>query len=299
MKPANSRTLKTALLPMGDRKAEDAVTWSAWLDTFDLVKKGFARHGQTFPDTCRLAEYERAINAAINGSPNPTYPSKDLFTHALLEMRQLRLIATHLCPLSLKGLDERLKKIRGGQASPSDERADTQARDAQFELLLAAFFVASGCGVSFEEPDIIVQFDGLSLAVAAKRLKSERGVSKNVRKARQQTVKAQRLGIIAVDISCLGGVAESVESALVHDPHHATRDISHKFAHRILRDNALEGLVDASQIPALLICTIRRFSDADGLPFGTAINWDFLYLPHAKPQHVLLIEALHHRLRIV
>jgi len=95
-------------------------------------------------------------------------------------------------------------------AVPTDVRTHSPGRDWQFELYVAARLQMAEMAPSFCEPDIRSSVSGWPFVVAAKRVKSPRGLVRQIKGARDQIEKAATDGIIAVDYSF---VAASEQSA--------------------------------------------------------------------------------------
>ena len=76
---------------------------------------------------------------------------------ALLEVADLSLIVERLGNDPSTGFMDILAKSMSGGITHDDEKRQSPARDAQFELLLAAFFHRAGYAVELAEPDVQVQ----------------------------------------------------------------------------------------------------------------------------------------------
>jgi|GEM_PF-6701050 len=279
--------MRTALIPMGEQSGTREVTMGEWLATFDLIREMFANYELPAPKFGRLVEYERVIRAAAFGNPDPNFPSPDQFSHTLLEVRQLRLIAQQIGTRELPGARDLVQRAMGGNPMPTEDGENAKARDSQFELFLAASFLAAGYKVRIDEPDLIVTVGELELAVAAKRLRSARLLQANVRKAVKQIIRSRHMGIVALEISCMGEVPE-----MVPPNYPLSFSMIQQCAHRVLREAVARGTVEVTQVPAVLICAALRFDQGNGLPYGTGIDWQLLYLPGARPEHKLVLDVV-------
>jgi len=76
----------------------------------------------------------------------------------------------------------RLRRSLGGAPLPAEE-SDSRARDAQFELYVAAVCRQAGVSVELAEPDAIVTTAGVRFGVAAKRVRSPNKVVVRVKEA--------------------------------------------------------------------------------------------------------------------
>jgi len=88
-----------------------------------------------------------------------------------------------------------------GRLDPSARDAQsTQARDAQFELWLAAFFAAGDRKVITLEPDLVTTYWFQWHGVAAKRVQSVAKIGRRVRQAAEQVRKHLPAGFVALAI---------------------------------------------------------------------------------------------------
>jgi hypothetical protein len=89
----------------------------------------------------------------------------------------------------------------GGRLDPTArEDESTQARDAQFELWLAAFFAAGDRKVITLEPDLVTTYWFQWLGVAAKRVQSIAKIGRRVRRAARQVKTHLPAGFVALAI---------------------------------------------------------------------------------------------------
>jgi hypothetical protein len=87
-------------------------------------------------------------------------------------------------------------------ALPQNDRINSQGRDSQFELYLAAICQKAGMRpVDYEEPDVTCHVDGEKFCIAAKRIKTDTQARGRINKAARQIKKAGLPGIIALDMS--------------------------------------------------------------------------------------------------
>jgi hypothetical protein len=114
--------------------------------------------------------------------------------------------------------DDRLRQLAGdlsvaaaGSVDASNDRLDCKARSIQFELFLLSCLHASGLTVERREPDLVVRTSTAgSVAIAAKRLRSETKLAKNLRKGRSQVIRSQTSGLIAIDLTFTESIRKPV-----------------------------------------------------------------------------------------
>lgn len=94
-----------------------------------------------------------------------------------------------------------VQRAYGGELDPmtgSDRTA--RARDAQFELWLAAWLAMGGCEAAIAEPDIRTDVAGRDIGIAAKRVRSRRKIMARIEKAASQVKKHAQSGMIVVQL---------------------------------------------------------------------------------------------------
>jgi len=95
-----------------------------------------------------------------------------------------------------------IKRLLEDKPLPQQDRTDSKGRDAHWELYLAAVCQSAGMTpVAFDGNDVTCMVDGTPLCVEAKRIKSENSVKDRIKKAIDQIIKAERPGVVAVDMS--------------------------------------------------------------------------------------------------
>jgi hypothetical protein len=137
------------------------------------------------------------VSSLQRGSWN--HPYRPHF-RALVESRSFIEIVEQLIP-DLRASD--LKDLVSGTLDPAIDRADSRARDREFELFVAAVCRRSGLEVQLAEPDVLYSSPHGTRSIAAKRLSSRRTVRANVSKAAQQIAASGHPGIICLDVTRL------------------------------------------------------------------------------------------------
>ena len=96
----------------------------------------------------------------------------------------------------------KLEEMLSGADTPEAER-NPLARNTQFELYAAASFTMGDVAVTLGEPDLIFDYHGAPLGLAAKRVQSFRQAPRRAREAADQIAASRRPGVVAVNVDVL------------------------------------------------------------------------------------------------
>lgn len=101
--------------------------------------------------------------------------------------------------------DERIKRIVAGQDFYNSANAEDQPRDFLYELLVATWFKESGYEIDFDQlTDVVAIKDNKTVYIECKRIKSNRGLEKNFRKACKQLKRIDKTentyGLVFIDV---------------------------------------------------------------------------------------------------
>lgn len=88
-----------------------------------------------------------------------------------------------------------------GNLHPEHDQASSRARDREFELFVATVCRRSGLPTTLGEPDVIVEYEGAAVSLAAKRLSSAKRIVANLRRAEEQITAAGRPGLVVADVT--------------------------------------------------------------------------------------------------
>lgn len=103
-----------------------------------------------------------------------------------------------------KRLRVELKDMMKGPRLPQDENdRNSHGRNIQFQLFVGAFLASGGVEVVSAEPDLIVNYFGHAVGVAAKRVFSRKKFLPNVKAAIEQIESSGRSGFVAVNVDRL------------------------------------------------------------------------------------------------
>ena len=158
------------------------------LDRYQTALGRLEAWGVSVPPTSRLQRYEtRLANLLKDPSPFLVVTEADRFDFAF-ELREI----DEICEITEAFADppeeaalQRLRMLPTGTDGPDNE-VKAAARDAQYELHLAAVLKVGGLPIRFGEPDLLVTTSAGDLVIEAKRPKSASRVDDRVRKAVRQ-----------------------------------------------------------------------------------------------------------------
>ena len=220
-----------------------------WLTSLGIGIKKDRWHGAVAM-LRRAKEQRRQLDLGAPFQPIPNYVA------ALFEFLEVLNVFRAFSGDSSPILKEKLSRALCGPISPLEERPrNSEARNAMFELVLAANWKNAGVIVQLGEPDIRIVLGATNFLVECKRPFSAKGVRRNIedaggqlRKAINEPPRASSYGLVAISLSrvfnpgnvmCrapenMGGVA--VQDALIkmiqEHKHERKRDTG-KFHERI------------------------------------------------------------------
>lgn len=186
---------------LGDDVArEERATVDHYLGSLQQIKALLAARGINLDGRSRLASYSDALRRYARRSSDRDVRDG---LRAVHEVRQLDLIFSQL---HSDLTDPECKMLASGQFSPESEplTGHTPGRDRQFELYLAAGCRRSGLPVAVCEPDTIANVAGFRIAIASKRVKSPRQLTRRFKAAQRQTdgvAGDDVIGMVAMDLT--------------------------------------------------------------------------------------------------
>jgi hypothetical protein len=157
-------------------REEVEVTYADLHRRLAIVEEMLSGSGVTMHGASRFRVYRRTLEKLYSIDADTTLFNQDRESlyDALLECNEfVRSIPILMEPPEVQGWSSIVAKALGGNAAGRAEGGSTPARDAQFELLVAAMLRRSGFLVKLAEPDIHVELtNGACIGVAVKRVKS-------------------------------------------------------------------------------------------------------------------------------
>ncbi len=174
------------------------------------VKARLAAHGLRWAPTSRFGEFETlaplfAVKALSPAGVGPR-ESVDLLLEGNRDFADLAMIVEYLLPPDPPAdaaLLHRVREVLGGALFPHRDANPATARDAQFELLVAALCRRAGIPTELREPDAVIALPSAHLGIAAKRLRSEKQVRDRVHEGGRQLERAGLVGVVALSLDAL------------------------------------------------------------------------------------------------
>ena len=164
--------------------------------------------GVRVPPASRFDEYGRELDRLAQVAADETHDwttDERLLLHdAILECQQFLPSVRELARQpEVAGWRALATQAIGGHASATSESGSTPARDAQVELYVAGLGRRAGYGVSFAEPDVVLERAGKALAIAVKRVKTAGALPRRLHAGSSQLRRAGRQGVVAIQLGFL------------------------------------------------------------------------------------------------
>lgn len=179
------------------------------------------------------------------------------------------------------GSHECLRRMASGEMDLSG-RARSQAKDALWEVELAARLKTLGLSPRFLEPDLVLTIDGQDYGVACKNINSEAAVELAMRKGVQQIEASRRKGIVAMNIesltpadSILVSGNERLAGMHLATLNRAFIDRNEPQLHRYLRTRRCDAVLVTTSVVAVLESDAPRLN-----AYSQATLW---HLPDPAP----------------
>jgi hypothetical protein len=132
----------------------------------------------------RLAQMLRVLQRGFVPFDDPHFP---IALESMRDLYQLGMIVDQLdAQRDQHEFVENVKLMLKDAALPQDGGQNTDGRNYQFQLYLAAVCLNGGHSVRHEEPDITCTIGGTKFGIAAKRLTSLGGLKDHVKKGADQ-----------------------------------------------------------------------------------------------------------------
>jgi hypothetical protein len=154
--------------------------------------------GITVHPSGRLKQYERVYEGAArlwDKDHSQLWSNLPAYIHGLKEVQELNFIASTVG--SRADARDKLEFLVGGNLLPGKD-TDTQARDYQYELLIASVFVNGGLEVRITDPDVHFRWEGRWYFAEAKRPKSVNKIWKRIREGAKAIRAAGGQGIVCI-----------------------------------------------------------------------------------------------------
>lgn len=200
-----------------------------FLHTRDRVRTLLANlqvAGIDVPRASRWRRYLRELDriVVVEETRDLTAAEVTLLHRLLIEVEDLEMISTLGNEPPVSGWVPRAQATMRGGVLRTDDGRQSAARNAQFELVVAALFRAGGFQVHIEEPDLRIE-DALGcFVIAAKRLRSRSKLEMRIGEARDQITQSGQRGLIAIDLSCIMNPADAAMKT--EDLHAAQQELA-------------------------------------------------------------------------
>jgi hypothetical protein len=187
-------------------RAEAEDSYERLRERLSVVREHLEKLGVRVPPGSRLDTYERALRQLLQLAADDRErlgaEERDLLHDAILECEQfLPSVSILAREPEVDGWRAVAVKAIGGRSSSRTEGSLTPARDAQFELFVAALARRGNYEVRFAEPDVVLEFAGEEAwAIAVKRVKSHTAFLKRLREGSKQLRASRLQGIVAIHL---------------------------------------------------------------------------------------------------
>lgn len=165
------------------------------------LERLYGEYGIAIPTACVLA---KLINSAKSLSDSwLTHKFDGISIETLIRSGQLDRIAD--AALRLRGhprCGEYLRVLCSGNLDPL-VRKQSKAKDLLWELELWSMLLGRSLKAELAEPDVVIGFDGTQIAIACKKIYSERNVEKVLSQAVAQVESGFEFGIVAMNLDDL------------------------------------------------------------------------------------------------
>ncbi len=202
---ANVRAIQALRLGGGFRHLESGRRPLA--ETVEQVKGLIERLEMRVPPSSRVGRLVRFADQLMRERPKrwPADPKVSrLVFYCMLELESLASILSQFQATDRSRTTQlKLRTLILGEVLPEDDRDRTPGRDVQWELELFSIMRRGGLRPRFDEPDLVVQVQGLELGIAAKRVKSWKKAQERVSEAGEQIVRSKRPGIVALEFTSI------------------------------------------------------------------------------------------------
>lgn len=170
----------------------------------EFVRSVVEASGKNVNPSSRIGRMHSVLCKSLapeGGIINVNDPQFLVAREAVKDLQILSFIFDNLPESSHPSLKAKLRLLIKDSVLPQADEAESQGRDIQHELFVAAVAAAAGMNPQLAEPDVLASIDKLEFGIAAKRIKSLENLENNIRSAANQIHDSGRLGLIAIDIA--------------------------------------------------------------------------------------------------
>lgn len=270
---------------------EEEANFSTILHQLERLGERLKDLGIPVPPNSRLETYNRVLAAAVDPNRHSKVPTLPFLARTLLETREMCTIVEAFSKKPITGFRERMRIVLGGNVLASADNQNSQARDTQFELYLAAVAMTSGICVELTEPDLLLTMDGITFSIAAKRLKSEKLIKSNIRKAADQICRCGCPGLVALDISFIEQISKPIFVDTMSAASSLATVLADGFAHEYMPRIQSGRWIASDQVLGICFCVRAHcFLIPDHTP-TSALRWTLVDLDRSSANaHVDLVK---------
>ena len=190
--------------------------WNTWGDLLQVLNDTFGvlrRYGIELVPGCRYARYKRLLELVSSGRRDELRQTPQAMLRLLqacVEIRELSQIVgvfaqphfgdQHIARIRRIALKGNELPAGNPELGVGTERT-SRARDCQFETYCGALCRMAQLEPRFTEPDVVAKVEGVSLGIAAKRVKSRKRINERVRQATNQIEQRRKPGVIMIHAS--------------------------------------------------------------------------------------------------
>jgi hypothetical protein len=166
----------------------------------DYIVERLTQFGVRINPSSRIGQAQRALRRpGIIQTDDPNY---QIVLESIRDNYQLRLIVDNMdAHRESKAFKDAMYLLRKDFALPQSKLENTPGRNYQFQLYVAALCTNAGIPTRHDEPDVVCELAGMTVGIAAKRLKTIDSLDVNVKGAADQISNAGFPGIIALDLT--------------------------------------------------------------------------------------------------
>lgn len=221
------------------------------LKNMDRIFIGLEKNGISVHPSCRFSifrkNFEEFYNKVIIGDEESESFNLPELLEGYRDYCEVKLIYS-----SNKLMSEAIndvRKIMSGNVLNSMDKNRT-ARDIQFQLSFAAHLELAGYSLIIQEPDFLVEKNGMIYSVAAKRLSGKSSIYNNIVKAEQQILNHSYPGFLALSVERL---MDEKDFLLYLDDPDQSSEICYRLMYRLIASNFnSKHFVRNDQVRALL-----------------------------------------------
>lgn len=183
-----------------------SITLESHLDQLQEIKSWLTKKGFN-PSNSRIIHYIKFLELFISNDdfdPKNNEQDKETFDemlYVLREVHELMWIYNSFKDVYPEGSDELIKRIIGGQAFARDDK-DTSARNYQFELRIASYFIRANYIVELQHiTDVVAKKSKFKFFIECKRLSSPKKIESRIKEAAKQLeLKTKKRMLLSKDL---------------------------------------------------------------------------------------------------